>query len=89
MALVGYPPDSRLFKLPVLEGRLPAPGATDEVLMTRTVQEPYPDVRVGSDVPLRFRDRQTSVRVVGLVEEIGNPTFYAAFPAFDDCHGSG
>jgi putative ABC transport system permease protein len=89
VALVGYPPRSGLFKLPVLEGRLPAPDATNEVLMTRTVQEPYPDIHVGSDIPVRFRDRQTSVRVVGLVEEIGTPALYATFPAFDNITGLG
>jgi putative ABC transport system permease protein len=83
VTLLGYPPQSRLFKLPVLEGRAPAPGAAGEVLMTRTVREPYPQVLVGNEVKLQFRDRVATVRVVGLVEEIGNPTFYAEFPAFE------
>jgi putative ABC transport system permease protein len=83
VTLLGYPPQSRLFKLPVLEGRAPAPGAADEVLMTRTVREPYPQLHPGSEVRLRSGDRVANVRVVGIVEEIGNPTFYAPFPAFD------
>jgi putative ABC transport system permease protein len=83
VTLYGFPPGSRLFKLPVLEGRFPQPGAADEVLMTRTVRESYPELHVGSEVPLRFRDRRATARVVGIVEEIGTPTFYAAFPTFD------
>ena len=54
--------------------------------MTRTVRESYPELHVGSDVPLRFRDRRATARVVGIVEEIGTPTFYAAFPSLLD-HG--
>jgi putative ABC transport system permease protein len=83
VTLLGYPPGSRLFTLPVLEGRLPASSASNEMLMTRTVRDSYPELRVGSEAPLRFRDRRVNVRVVGVVEEIGTPTFYAAFPTFD------
>ncbi|APV51296.1 hypothetical protein BWI17_17350 [Betaproteobacteria bacterium GR16-43] len=89
IGLAGYPPGSRLFKLPVLEGRAPAEGAPDEILMTRTVQEPYPQVKLGSDVTLQFRERRVNVRVVGIVEEIGSPVFYAPFAAFDAVTGQG
>lgn len=89
VTLTGYPPGSRLFKLPVLEGRMPAAGAADEVLMTRTVRESYPGIHVGSEAPLRFRDRRVNVRVVGVVEEIGTPTFYAGFSTFDAITGLG
>ena len=89
VTLYGFPPGSRLFKLPVLEGRFPEPGASDEVLMTRTVRESYPELHVGSEVPLRFRDRRASARVVGIVEEIGTPTIYAAFPTFEAITGLG
>ncbi|QJR14076.1 ABC transporter permease [Usitatibacter palustris] len=82
--LQGYPPDSRLFKLPVVAGRAPAPGAIDEVLATRAVQTPHPQVQVDSEVRLRFRERETPVRIVGLVEQIGSPAVFAPSPAFEN-----
>lgn len=89
VALNGHPPQSRLFRLAIREGRAPAPGAADEILMTRTVREPYPDLRVGEPVELQFRDRRATVRVVGIVEEIGSPAFYAPFAAYDAITGLG
>jgi len=89
VALVGYPPETRLFKLPVVEGRVPGAGAMDEVLITRTVQEAIPDLVVGSVVELPFRDRRARVRVTGLVEEIGTPTIYCGFATFEAVTGSG
>ena len=89
VALVGYPPGSRLFRLPVVEGRMPRAGASDEVLMTRTVRDALPGLGVGSEVRLPFRGRLASARVTGVVEEIGNPTLYAGFPAFEAITGLG
>lgn len=89
VSLMAYPEGTRLFTLPVLEGRMPAPGAANEVLMTRTVREPYPDVALGSEVALQFRERRAGVRVVGIVEEIGSPVFYAPFAAYEVVTGLG
>ena len=89
VTLVGYPPHSRLFRLPVIEGRMPRADAGDEVLMTRTVREAFPGLGVGSEVRLPFRGRLAAARVTGIVEEIGNPTLYAGFPAFEAITGRG
>ena len=89
VGLAGYPDGSRLFRLPVLEGRMPAAGAADEVLMTRTVREPYPGIALGSEVTLQFRERRAKVRVVGIVEEIGAPAFYAPFATYEAVTGLG
>lgn len=87
VTLHGYPADSRLFRLAVREGR--APAAADEILMTRTMREPYPDLRIGEPFELQFRDRRATVHVVGIVEEIGSPAFYASFAAYEAVTGQG
>ncbi|MDQ2919809.1 MAG: ABC transporter permease [Verrucomicrobiota bacterium] len=83
ISLLGYPIETRLFQLPVKEGRLPLSGESDTVVINRLVQEALPNARVGSEFEIHFRDRRTTVRVVGVVEEIGAPIIYAASPTFE------
>lgn len=89
MLLCGYPVETRLLKLPLTEGRWPAATETDAVVVNRHVQTASPGVKLGGEITLRFRERQTKVRVVGIVEEIGSPVIYAAFPTFETMTGLG
>ncbi|HMG04662.1 MAG TPA: FtsX-like permease family protein [Chthoniobacterales bacterium] len=79
----GYPPETRLVKLPLQEGRWPRPDESDAVVVNRLVQNATPGLQLGHEITLKFRARRAKVRVVGLVEEIGTPTIYGAFPAFE------
>ena len=83
VTLTGYPVDTRLFRLPVVQGRAPRAGSGNEVLVTRTVQEVFPQLQIGSRADLLFRDRRVEVTVVGTVEEIGLPALYTDFATFD------
>ena len=89
MLLCGYPVETRLLKLPLAEGRWPAATETDVVVVNRHVQTACPGVKLGGEITLKFRERQTKVRVVGIVEEIGSPVIYAAFPTFETMTGLG
>ncbi|MEY2518881.1 MAG: putative transport system permease protein [Verrucomicrobiota bacterium] len=84
MQLCGYPAETRLLKLPLQEGRWPAPAETDAVVVNRHVQTASPGLLLGGEITVKFRERRTKVRVVGIVEEIGTPVIYAAFPAFEN-----
>jgi putative ABC transport system permease protein len=53
------------------------------------VQNAVPGLRPGSEVELHFRERRVKVRVVGIVEEIGTATLYAAYPVFEAITGLG
>ena len=88
-ALTGYPSDTRLLKMPATEGRWPFPEENDAIVITRFVQNEIPALKVGSEVTLQSRDRRTTVRVVGLVDEIVTPMFYANFPAYAAITGPG
>ncbi len=83
VTLSAYPPDTRLFRLPVVRGRALAAGARNEVIISRNFQDTFPQLQVGSKVDLLFRGRRVGVDVVGLVEEIGAPAIYTSFATFD------
>ncbi|MEY2560166.1 MAG: putative transport system permease protein [Verrucomicrobiota bacterium] len=89
LLLCGYPAETRLLKLPLQEGRWPGPEETDAVVVNRHVQTASPGLRQGGEITVKFRERRTKVRVAGIVEEIGTPVIYAAFPAFENMTGLG
>ncbi len=83
--LVGYPVQSRLFKRPVVEGR--SPRAANEILVTRYLHNINPALRTGAKVGLVFRERRTSVEIVGMVDEIASAVAYADAATFDRITG--
>jgi putative ABC transport system permease protein len=89
LLLFGYPAETRLLKLSMQEGRWPGPEETDAVVVNRHVQTASHGLRLGGEITVKFRERRTKVRVVGIVEEIGTPVIYAAFPAFENMTGLG
>jgi putative ABC transport system permease protein len=84
MLLCGYPIGARLLRLPLREGRWPTAETVIEVVINRQVQEAARGLRLGSEMTIKFRERLTKVRVAGIVEEIGSPIIYAAFPTFEN-----
>lgn len=87
--LVGYPAETKLFKLPVVSGRLPSADAAHEVLATRALLEVYPTLQVGATIALKSGLRQVTVTIVGLVEEIASAKLYTNFATFDAVTGLG
>ena len=85
----GYPNSTQLFKLPVVQGRAPHADATNEVLMTRSLRDSYPQLQTGTSVELQFRDRRAKVNVVGMAEQIGSRAMYTNFATFDAVTGLG
>jgi putative ABC transport system permease protein len=89
IGLAGYPDQTQLFKLPVVLGRMPAAGAVNEMLMTRAFQHAFPQIEVGQTLELQFRDRRTSITVVGMIDEIVSLRLYAPFSTFEPVTGLG
>jgi putative ABC transport system permease protein len=87
MQLTGYPSETRLLELPLREGDWPAAPKSDAVVINRQVQEAAPGLCLGSEIAIKFRDRKTRVHIAGIVEEIGAPVIYAAFPVFENITG--
>jgi putative ABC transport system permease protein len=89
MLLCGYPVRTELLRLPLREGRWPATENSSEVVINRQVVEASPGLRVGGEITLKSLKRVTKVRVTGIVDEIGSPVIYAAFPVFENITGLG
>ena len=70
--------------MPLREGRWPAAESTGDVVINRQVQEAARGLQLGSEMTIKFRERSTKVRIAGIVEEIGSPVIYAAFPTFEN-----
>lgn len=88
-ALTGYPVDTKLLKMPAVQGRWPRPDEADAIVVTRFVLNQVRGLRVGDPVTLRFRERQTKVRVVGVVDEVVTPMLYGGFPVYAAVTGPG
>jgi len=83
ITLGAYPSGSQLFRLPVVQGRAPAAGANNEVMITRALQDLYPALQAGRSVDILFRGRRTTAAISGVVEEIAAPAIYARFETFE------
>jgi putative ABC transport system permease protein len=89
MLLCGYPIGTQLLHLPLREGRWPTAENASDVVINRQVQEAARGLQLGSEITIKFRERLARVRVAGIVEEIGSPVIYAAFPTFEKITGLG
>jgi putative ABC transport system permease protein len=76
------PAATTLIQFPVLAGRWLQPGDTDAVVLTQMVRAQLPDVAVGDTIALSIDGRPTTWRVVGIVQEIGQPAAYVTDTAF-------
>lgn len=85
--LTGMPNRTALFALPAAQGRGLDPASVDEVLVTRRLADQFPSFRVGAIVGLRFRGRETPLRVVGMVEELATAALYANAGTFEAVTG--
>lgn len=86
MALAAYPHQSRLFTMPVVQGRAPNGGAR-EVLISRAVFDSHPWIHIGSQVDLAYAERRITVAVVGVIDELGASIMYSEFDTFDAVTG--
>jgi putative ABC transport system permease protein len=87
--LLGYPPSSQLFKLPVIQGRAAVKDASGEVLVSRALADRPPQIQLGQTLTLGYHGRRTRVQVVGLVEEIAQAQMYAPSATFEAVTGLG
>lgn len=70
------PEDTTLLRVPVAEGRWPAPDELGAVVVSRNLQADEPGLELGADATLVFFDRRTPVRVVGVLEDVSPAALY-------------
>lgn len=88
--LLAPPADTRLFHLPLAEGRLPRPNESGAVAINGGLRDREPGLRLGagSELTLLVDGRRTSVRVVGVIAEVGVPTVYTNTPTMERIIGA-
>ncbi len=74
--LLAPPPDTALLDVPIVEGRWPASDAIGELVVNRNLQAIEPALVVGGEVRLALGQRSLSARVVGVIEEVAEPSLY-------------
>lgn len=80
--LLAPPVGTRLLRLPAVEGRWPFPGEGG-VVVDRGLQAREPALRVGARLALLAAGQRVEVRVVGVVEEVAEPTMYSTLATLD------
>ncbi|HEY6008618.1 MAG TPA: ABC transporter permease [Geobacteraceae bacterium] len=70
----GAPPDSKLLKPTILEGRWLAPGDEDAIVIGMGLLDVEPDLAVGREMVLKVRGEEQHFHIVGVMEMIGNQT---------------
>lgn len=85
ITIVGMPPQTPLADSPLMAGRQLAPGDAGVLVITPTLAEEEPAMKVGSRATLRIDDRESSWLVVGLVREVGSGM--VAYAPYDHLEG--
>lgn len=76
-SLVALPPETKLIKLDIVEGRSLLPADTDAIVVNNVLAAKEPEMKVGNTVALRMGPAQASWRVVGIAREpFSPPTAY-------------
>lgn len=72
ITVIGLPPQTPLISSPLSAGRWLEPGDAGALVVTPTLADKEPQMRVGSHVTLRIDERDSSWLVVGAVREVGS-----------------
>lgn len=85
--LFAPPANTTLLRLPIIEGRSLEPNEDGAVVVNRHLQDREPSLQVGSTIALRAGEKKTPVRVLGVVEELGEPALYTTSRTLDQVIG--
>ena len=72
-SVMGLPTDTRLVSFPVLSGRWLTSPDDQGVVLNHVAAAQVPGARVGDTLELSFDGKPASLRLVGIVEEVGSP----------------
>ena len=75
-ALLAPPDNTRLLRVPVVEGRWPRVGETGAVVVNGNLQAQEPNMGLNRKMTLLLAGRNLPVRIVGVVEEVSPAALY-------------
>jgi putative ABC transport system permease protein len=81
--LIAPPADTHFLRPTLVSGRWLLPEDQNAIVLNTEVSKEEPDIRVGDDVTLSLEGRDTTWRVVGIVQGVlAGPIAYANYPYF-------
>ena len=86
--LLAPPPDTALLDVPIVEGRWPKAAQIGELVVNRNLQAIEPALLIGADVQLALGPRSVNGRIVGVIEEVAEPSLYTNPPTFAELAGT-
>jgi len=87
-ALFGVPPQTKMVKFPVKQGRWLVDGDIDAVVLTPKVLAQMPSAKIGDQILLSMDGRPTAWRLVGIVLEIGGGGAYVSSAGYAKAAGA-
>ena len=86
--LLAPPSDTALLDVPIVEGRWPEPTKIGDVVVNRNLQAIEPALVIGADVQLALGQRSVSGHIVGVIEEVAEPSLYTNPRTFAELAGA-
>ncbi len=86
--LLAPPPDTALLDVPIVDGRWPEAAQLGELVVNRNLQAIEPALVIGADVQLALGPRSVRGRIVGLIEEVAEPSLYTNPTTFAELAGA-
>ena len=86
--LLAPPSDTALLDVPIVEGRWPQAAQIGELVVNRNLQAIEPALVIGADVQLALGPRSVNGRIVGVIEEVAEPSLYTNPPTFAELAGA-
>jgi hypothetical protein len=69
----------------IIEGRALQPGDTNAIIVSPSLMQKEPDVRLGSEINVKIEGREERYRIVGVMQMMGNDTIgYMVYMTYDD-----
>ena len=86
--LLAPPSDTALLDVPIVEGRWPEAAQIGELVVNRNLQAIEPTLVTGAEVQLALGPRSVRGRIVGVIEEVAEPSLYTNPPTFAELAGA-
>ena len=86
--LLAPPADTALLDVPIVEGRWPEAAQIGELVVNRNLQAIEPALVIGADVQLALGPRSVNGRIVGVIEEVAEPSLYTNPSTFAELAGA-
>ena len=86
--LLAPPSDTALLDVPIIEGRWPEATQIGDLVVNRNLQAIEPALVIGADVQLALGQRSVNGRIVGVIEEVAEPSLYTNPRTFAELAGA-